>query len=83
MDRLSINMSKLFSQLGRANDTASIKAFIDANAPMSGDLQLHEAAFWSASQSAFLRDALLDDAEWAVVVDALNSELHKTQTQRG
>lgn len=73
MDRLSVNMSKLFSQLGRANGSASIKAFIDANAPMNGDVQLHEAAFWSASQASFLRDALLEDAEWAVVVDALNS----------
>lgn len=76
-------MSKLFSQLGRASDTASIKAFIDANAPISGDLQLHEAAFWSTSQAAFLRDALLDDAEWAIVVDTLNSELHKTSAHRG
>lgn len=75
-------MSKLFSQLGMANDTASINGFVDANAPMSGDVQLHEAAFWSASQAAFLHDALLDDAEWAVIVDELNSDLHKTQAQR-
>ena len=83
MDRISIDLSKLFSQLGRANDIASIKAFIDANAPMSGHVQLHEAAFWTASQAAFLRDALLDDAEWAAIVDALNSELHSTPAQHG
>ena len=76
MDRAPIDMSSLFSQLGCADDAASIRAFIDANTPLDSDVQLHEAAFWSASQAAFLREALLEDAEWAVVVDALNAELH-------
>lgn len=76
MGRVTIDMSSLFSQLGCANDVASIRAFIEANTPLDSAVQLHEAAFWSASQSAFLREALLEDADWAIVVDALNAELH-------
>lgn len=76
MGSLLVDMSSLFAQLGRASDIGSIRQFIESNAPIGGDVQLHEATCWSASQAAFLRDALLDDAEWAEVVDALNSELH-------
>ena len=79
MGTLLIDMASLFAQLGRANDADSIRQFIDAAPPLGGDVQLHEAAFWSTSQAAFLRDALQDDAEWAEVVDALNSELHGGQ----
>lgn len=28
--------------------------------------------FWSDAQKAFLREEILDDADWAVVVDELN-----------
>jgi hypothetical protein len=40
-------------------------------------VRLHEADFWTSSQASFLREATLDDAEWVVIVDALNSELHQ------
>lgn len=76
MGDLSVDMSSLFAQLGKANDAGSIRRFIESKAPMGDDVQLHEAVFWSASQATFLREALLDDAEWAPIVDALNSELH-------
>ncbi|HWV17657.1 MAG TPA: DUF2789 family protein [Rhodocyclaceae bacterium] len=75
MGRATIDMSSLFSQLGYANDVASIHAFIEAKTPLASAVKLHEAAFWSASQSAFLREALLEDADWAIVVDALNAAL--------
>jgi hypothetical protein len=70
-------MSSLFSQLGVANDEQSIARFIKSHAPLESDVQLHEAAFWTAAQAGFLREATLDDAEWAAIVDALNSELHQ------
>jgi hypothetical protein len=76
MERSPHDMSSLFAQLGEASDELSIARFIKRHAPLDGDVQLHEAAFWTAAQAGFLREATLDDAEWVVIVDALNSELH-------
>jgi hypothetical protein len=76
MERVPYNMSSLFDQLGVVSDEQSIARFINGKAPLGGDVQLHEAAFWTASQAEFLREATLQDAEWVVIVDALNSELH-------
>jgi hypothetical protein len=69
-------MSSLFDQLGVVSDEQSIARFIASKAPLDGDVQLHEATFWSASQAQFLREGTLEDAEWVVIIDALNSELH-------
>jgi hypothetical protein len=71
-----MDMSSLFAQLGRANDEEAIAGFIETWRPLDGSVQLHEAAFWTPSQACFLREAIIEDAEWAEVVDALNSELH-------
>lgn len=77
MERSPYDMSSLFAQLGVANDEQSIARFINSHAPLESDVQLHEAAFWSAAQAGFLREATLDDAEWVVIVDTLNSALHR------
>lgn len=77
MGRVLQDMSSLFAQLGQKNDLPSIRAFIDARTPIGDGILLHDAPFWSASQADFLREAILDDAEWASIVDALNSELHE------
>ena len=37
---------------------------------------LSEAAFWTPAQAAFLREEILNDADWAEVIDQLNAELH-------
>lgn len=76
MERLVRNMRSLFAQLGQACDEDAIQQFIEANSPLGGETLLHEAAFWSPMQANFLREAILDDAEWAEIVEALNSELH-------
>jgi len=77
MERTEFVMRSLFDQLGQASDHDSIQRFIDSRRPLAGDVRLHEAPFWTTSQAAFLREAILDDAEWAVVVEALNGELHR------
>jgi hypothetical protein len=77
VERSPYDMSSLFAQLGVASDKQSIARFIKSHAPLDGAVQLHEAAFWTAAQAGFLREATLDDAEWAAIVDALNSELHQ------
>jgi hypothetical protein len=70
------SMSKLFAQLGQASDEPAIARFIETWRPLANDVQLHEAAFWTPSQACFLRQALLDDADWAEVADELNVALH-------
>ncbi|MDP3537649.1 MAG: DUF2789 domain-containing protein [Azonexus sp.] len=78
MERPVHNLSNLFAQLGEANDEAAIARFIESHSPLSGSLRLHEASFWTPSQANFLREAILDDADWAEVADELNAELHAT-----
>lgn len=76
MERPVHNLSSLFAQLGQPNDEEAIARFIETYRPLAGGVMLHEAVFWSPSQASFLREALLDDADWAEVVDDLNQELH-------
>lgn len=76
MNRSALDMPSLFAQLGQADDAPAIDHFIATHSPLPGATLLHEAVFWSASQATFLREAILDDAEWAEIVDALNTELH-------
>lgn len=70
------DLGSLFAQLGMASDAATIARFIETHGPLAGGVQLHEATFWTPAQAGFLREAILDDAEWAEIVDALNAELH-------
>lgn len=76
MEKHAHSMSNLFAQLGQPSDKLAIEQFIAANRPLAGAIRLHEATFWSASQSEFLRQAIGDDADWAEVAEALNSQLH-------
>ena len=66
------NLSTLFAQLGQASDEASIASFIASHRPLAGRVMLHEAPFWSAAQASFLREAIGDDADCRVEVDAMN-----------
>lgn len=76
MEHSQHNMSHLFAQLGQPNGSADIANFIAAHRPLPGGTRLHEATFWSRSQSLFLCEAIGDDADWAQAADRLNEELH-------
>jgi len=41
------------------------------------ELHLADAFFWSPSQAELLREEILDDADWAEVVDQLDVLLRK------
>lgn len=75
MERPVHSLNTLFAQLGQASDEASIAQFIESHRPLPDDVLLHEAAFWTPSQAAFLREAILDDADWAQIADELNADL--------
>jgi hypothetical protein len=77
MELLEPTMQSLFAQLGEPDDEAAISRFVERHGHLRGHTKLHEAAFWSPSQAAFLRDAIVQDANWAPVVDALNARLHE------
>ncbi|QJI32063.1 DUF2789 domain-containing protein [Pseudomonas sp. ADAK18] len=66
------SLPSLFKQLGLPDDPQGIEQFITAHSPLKPDLKLADAFFWSDSQRAFLRDEILEDADWAEVVDELN-----------
>lgn len=78
MEMIEKNMTSLFDQLGEPSDEASIARFIAAYGGLAGETPLHKAAFWSASQASFLREAMVLDAAWAPVVDELNAKLHSS-----
>lgn len=66
---------ELFEQLGLGSSPEQIRVFLETHAPLAGDLALPDAPFWTPSQATFLREALLEDSDWAEVVDALNAAL--------
>tara|TARA_R110001599_G_scaffold3464_4_gene19079 strand:+ start:6527 stop:6799 length:273 start_codon:yes stop_codon:yes gene_type:complete len=82
MDTQHKNMQILFEQLGMDGDDASIEAFIADHYPLSKDIKLSEASFWTPSQAAFLKEEIVEDAEWAPVVDELNARLHENASPR-
>ncbi|MDC8830796.1 DUF2789 domain-containing protein [Alteromonas gilva] len=69
-------LKDLFVQLGLPAGEADIEQFITTHRGLKSALPIHEAPFWNRSQAEFLRQSLVDDAEWAEVIDELNTRLH-------
>jgi hypothetical protein len=65
-------MSDLFAKLGLPNTPAAINAFIEKHRPLPQAEPLASAAFWTAEQAAFLREARQEYSAWAEIVDELN-----------
>lgn len=68
-------LSNLFAQLGLPNDEAAIDQFIASHRPLANDIALYRAPFWSAAQRDFLKAEIIEDADWAAVIDDLNGRL--------
>lgn len=81
MELLNKDLSLLFEQLGLPSDQASIDAFIASHYPLPDDVKVSEAPFWNESQAAFLKESIMDDADWEPVVDELNVLLHRNEPQ--
>ena len=75
MEHFYHRFSELFAQLGLPSDAASIQTFLVANSPLPSDVRLENAPFWSSAQSTLLQEEILEDADWAEVVDQLNAAL--------
>lgn len=70
------SMRNLFAQLGLPSDQASIDQFIVTHSPLPDGMTLADAPFWTPAQASFLREEILEDADWAEIVDQLNASLH-------
>lgn len=75
MSASSRTLNDLFEQLGLPSDHRSIEAFVRQHSPLADAKKLAEAPFWTSSQASFLREQVLQDADWALAVDALNLQL--------
>lgn len=73
------SMTNLFAQLGLPSTTESIQNFISSNSPIPGHIALHDAPFWSHTQSLFLRDKVLEDADWCGVINKLDVALRSVK----
>lgn len=68
-------LSNLFAQLGLPAEAAAIDDFIAAHRPLGNGVALYRAPFWTATQRAFLKEEIIEDADWAGVIDELNVRL--------
>ena len=75
IDKPVHSFAELFTQLGLDADDKAIRGFLETHAPLAGEVRIEDASFWSTSQATFLREKILDDADWAEVVDQLNASL--------
>lgn len=80
MEKPVHQFTELFDQLGLPAELNAINHFIDIHTPLAPDITLADAPFWTASQAAFLREEILEDADWAEVIDQLNSALRAGPT---
>ncbi len=65
-------IEELFEQLGLGSSPKEIKEFVNTHRHKRDSAPIHEASFWSSSQSAFLKQAIEQDADWAELVDQLD-----------
>ncbi|MBP6203241.1 MAG: DUF2789 domain-containing protein [Azonexus sp.] len=69
------SMTNLFAQLGLPSDETGVETFIAAHRPLKNDVALYRAPFWSDAQRAFLKEEIIEDADWSAVIDELNGRL--------
>lgn len=72
--------SELFAQLGLPASEEGIGEFISKHAPLSDDVRLEHAPFWTVPQARLLREMLLEDSDWSEMVDQLNLALRSPKT---
>lgn len=75
MDASQHTLNHLFAQLGLPADDADIERFIAAHRPLGNGVPLYRAPFWNEAQRCFLKEEIIEDADWAPVIDQLNVRL--------
>ena len=77
MESTMHTLNNLFAQLGLPSDDIAIDTFIKTHGHLATSLSLSEAPFWTPAQAAFLGEEIINDADWAEVIDQLNAMLHR------
>lgn len=75
MDVRQTNVPRLFEQLGLVGSELEIAAFTEKHRPLSAQLELHDAPFWTSAQAELLFESKALDAEWAEAADRLDAAL--------
>ncbi len=75
MDNMTHNLGELFMQLGLPAGDSDIREFILRHRGIPVGTPLAEADFWNESQAAFLREEREQDADWAELIDQLDTML--------
>ena len=70
------SLNDLFAQLGLPSSDGEIESFIKTHNQLAPSILLSEAPFWTPSQAMFLQEEIINDADWAEVIDQLNVMLH-------
>jgi hypothetical protein len=73
------HFSDLFAQLGLPSDEQGIRRFLATHTPLAAGVDLPDAPFWTPAQAAFLREALLQDSDWAELADQLSGALRQPE----
>jgi hypothetical protein len=76
MDMTSNTFQNLFEQLGLETNEEAIQRFIEEHSLAEG-VALHKADFWTPAQAQFLKESYVDDSDWVVTIDQLNTALRK------
>jgi hypothetical protein len=56
--------------LGLPADTISINEFVERNQAVCRNRSLIDAPIWTPNQLNFLREAIAEDSDWALVADS-------------
>lgn len=75
MDTNIHTLQALFEQLGLPSQDTAIETFLAQHRLLESETRLVQADFWTASQRAFLQESLMEDSDWAEVVDQLDALL--------
>lgn len=73
------HLSDLFAQLGLPSDELGIKHFLATHTPLAATVRLSDAPFWTPAQAAFLREAIVQDSDWAELADQLSNALRQVK----
>lgn len=75
MDTNIHTLQTLFEQLGLPSQGCAIEDFLAQHKLLDSETRLVQADFWTTSQRAFLQESLMEDSDWAEVVDQLDALL--------
>lgn len=75
MEQSFHRFSELFAQLGLPTEAGAIDDFLQRHSPLPDGMALADAPFWTPAQASLLKAEVLEDADWAEVIDQLNLAL--------